>query len=162
MRGALVGAGLALVAGVLAGCSDAAPDDASEEEFCDAFGKLGTSGTDFDKNMDAFKDLEDTGTPDDIPDDAREGFEIVIDTADEADNQEDAAKAFEDLSQADEKKVTSFFTYTIKKCSDLPSLPSDLPSVDVPDLPSDVPSDLPSDLPSELTDIPSDLLSPTS
>ena len=157
MRGALVGAGVVLVAGVLTGCGggSGAPDDASEKDFCDGFQKLGESGDDFDKSKDAFKDLEDTGTPDDMPDDAREGFELIIDIADEADSSKDAEKKVADLSKDEQKKVEAFSTYTVKKCMDLPT---ELPS----DLPTELPSDFPSDLPSDLTDIPSDLLSPTS
>ena len=154
MRGALLGAGVVLMAGVLTGCGGDAPDNASEKDFCDAFQKLGESGDDFDKSKDAFKDLEDTGTPDDMPDDARDGFELIIDIADEADSTEDAEKKVADLNTGERKKVEAFSTYTLKKCVDMPDLPSDLPT--------DLPSDFPSDLPSDLTDIPSDLLSPTS
>ena len=154
MRGALVGAGVVLVVGVLTGCGGDASDDASEKDFCDAFQKLGESGDDFDKSKEAFKDLEDTGTPDDMPDDARDGFELIIDIADAADSTEDAEKKVADLNTGERKKVEAFSTYTLKKCVDMPDLPSDLPT--------DLPSDFPSDLPSDLTDIPSDLLSPTS
>ena len=153
MRGALVGAGLVLMASVLAGCGDA-PEDASKKDFCDAFEKLGKSGNDFDKSKDAFKDLEDTGTPDDIPADARKGFELILDIADKADSSKDAEKRVEDLSKDDQKKVEAFSTYTVKKCLDMSDLPSDLPT--------ELPSDIPTELPSDLTDIPSDLLSPTS
>ena len=108
------------------------------------------SGDDFDKSKDAFKDLEDTGTPDDMPDDAREGFELIIDIADEADSSKDAEKKVEDLSKDEQKKVEAFSTYTVKKCLDMPDLPSDLPT--------DLPTDAAERLPSDLTDIPSDLL----
>jgi hypothetical protein len=175
MRGALVGAGLVLMAGVVTGCGgDDAPDDASDKDFCDSFQRLGSSGDDFAKSKDAFKDLEDTGTPDDIPDDAREGFEIILDVANDADDSKEAAKKVEELSKDDQKKVEAFTTYTLKKCMDLPELPSDLPTElpsdfptelpsDFPsDFPTELPSDFPSDFPSDLTDIPSDLLSPTS
>ena len=154
MRGALVGAGLVLMAGILTGCGGDAPDDASEKDFCDAFQKLGDSGDDFDKSKDGFKDLEDTGTPDDMPDDARAGFELIIGIADEADSSKDAEKKVADLSKDEQKQVEAFSTYTVKKCLDMPDLPSDLPT--------DLPTELPSDFPSDLTDIPSDLLSPTS
>ena len=158
MRGALLGAGVVLMVGVLTGCGGDAPDDAPEEaskkDFCGAFQKLGESGDDFDKSKEAFKDLEDTGTPDDMPDDARAGFELIIDIADEADSSEDAEKKVEDLSKDEQKEVEAFSTYTVKKCLDMPDLPSDLPT--------ELPSDLPTELPSDLTDIPSDLLSPTS
>ena len=169
MRAALVGAGLVLMAGLVSGCSDTpdeASDDASKKDFCDEFAKLGESGDDFDKSKDAFKDLEETGTPEDIPDDAREGFEIIIEIAGDADSEKDAEKQAEDLSKEDQTKLAAFGTYTVKTCMDVPELPSDLPTElpsDFPtELPSDFPTELPSDFPSDLTDIPSDLLSPTS
>ena len=150
MRVALVGAGMVLMAGMLAGCGDDAPDNASKKDFCDAFEAVGNAGDDFDKGKERLQDLKDTGTPEDIPDDAREGFDILLDVVDDADTTDDLDKAAGDLSKDDTKKVEAFTTYTIKKCTDLG------------DLPSDMPTELPSDLPSELTDIPSDLLSPTS
>ena len=167
MRIALVGAGLALMAGGLTACGgsgDDAPGDASSEDFCGSFAKVSRSGDDFDKTKDAFQDLKDTGTPDNMPDDAREGFEILTDIATNADSEKDATKKAEDLSADDEKKVTKFIAYTAKECSDaLSDLASDLPS-DLPtDLPTELPSDLPTEIPSELlSDIPSDLLSPSS
>ena len=163
MRIALVGAGLALMAGGLTACggsSDDAPEDASSKEFCGSFQKVSKSGDDFDKTQQAFQDLKDTGTPKDLPDDARQGFEILTDIAVDADDEKDATNKAEDLSKDDEKKVTKFIEYTVKECSDaLGDLPSELPS----DLPTELPSDLPTEIPSELlSDIPSDLLSPTS
>jgi hypothetical protein len=152
MRVALVGAGVALMAGMLTGCGGDAPGDASKEDFCDAFEKVGNAGDDFGKGKDAISELEDTGTPDDISDDAREGFEILLDVVDGADSSKEAEEAADDLSKDDAEKVEAFTTYTIKKCTDLGDLPSDLPS--------DMPTELPSDFPTE--DIPSDLLSPTS
>ena len=90
MRRVLVGATMLLVAGMTAACG--APDDASKKDFCDAIEGLNKAGDDFDKNKDAFEELGDTGTPDGISDDGREGFEILIDLADEADSNKDAEK----------------------------------------------------------------------
>ena len=75
MRRVLVGATMLLVAGMTAACG--APDDASKEDFCDAIEGLNKAGDDFDKNKDAFEELGDTGTPEGISDDGREGFEIL-------------------------------------------------------------------------------------
>ncbi|RYP88714.1 hypothetical protein EKO23_02195 [Nocardioides guangzhouensis] len=147
MRVALVGAGMVLMAGMLAGCGDDAPENASKEDFCDAFEAVGSAGDDFDKGKERLQDLKDTGTPEDIPDDAREGFDILLGVVEDADSADEVDKAAEDLSKEDTKKVEAFTTYTIKKCTDLG------------DLPSEMPSDMPTELPS---DIPSDLLSPTS
>ena len=115
MRRVLVGATMLLVAGMTAACGS--PDDASKGDFCDSIEGLNKAGDDFDKNKDAFEELADTGTPDGISDDAREGFEILIDLADEADSNKDAEKAAEDLGSDEEKKVEAFGEYVGKTCA---------------------------------------------
>ena len=115
MRRVLVGATMLLVAGMTAACG--APDDASKNDFCDAIEGLNKAGDDFDKNKDAFEELGDTGTPDSISDDGREGFEILVDLADEADSTKDAKKAADDLSSDDEKKVEAFGKYVGETCA---------------------------------------------
>ncbi len=160
MRIALVGAGLALMAGGLTACGgsgDDAPEDASSKDFCGSFAKVSKSGDDFDKTKDAFKDLKDTGTPDGHARRRPRGLRDPHRHRHDADSEKDATKKAEDLSKDDEKKVTKFIAYTVKECSDvLADLPSDLPT----DLPTELPSDLPTEIPSELlSDIPSDLLS---
>jgi hypothetical protein len=115
MRRVLVGAAIVLVAGMTAGCGS--PDDASKGDFCDAIQGLNKAGDDFDKNKDAFAELGDTGTPDGISDDAREGFEILVDLADEADSNKDAEKSAKDLSSDEKKKVEAFGEYVGKTCA---------------------------------------------
>ncbi|MET1060976.1 MAG: hypothetical protein ABWX84_15345 [Nocardioides sp.] len=105
---------MVVVAGMTAGCG--APDDASTKDFCDAIAGLGEAGDDFDKNKDAFKELGDTGTPEGISDDGREGFEILVDLADEAKSSKDAEKSGDDLSSDDEKKVEAFGKYVGETC----------------------------------------------
>jgi hypothetical protein len=129
-----MGAGLALMAGMLTGCggdsggSDDAPQSASKEDFCKAFEAVGSAGDDFDKGKEKLQELKDTGTPEDIPDNAREGFDLLMDAVADAESSDDASKALDDLSTADQKKVREFTAYTIKKCTDLGDLPSDIPS----------------------------------
>ena len=164
MRIALVGAGLALMAGGLTACGgsgDDAPEDASSKDFCGSFAKVSQSGRRLRQDEGRLPGPQGhRAPPTNMPDDAREGFEILTDIATDADNEKDATNKAEDLSKDDEKKVTKFIAYTVKECSDvLADLPSDLPS----DLPTELPSDLPTEIPSELlSDIPSDLLSPSS
>lgn len=134
VRVALMGAGLALMAGMLTACggdgggSDDAPESASKEDFCNAFEAVGNAGDDFDKGKEKLEELKDTGTPEDIPDDAREGFDLLMDVVGDADSSDDASKALDDLSAGDQKKVREFTEYTIKKCTDLSDLPSDVPT----------------------------------
>ena len=115
MRRVLVGATMLLVAGMTAACG--APDDASKEDFCDAIKSLNNAGDDFDKSKDAFEELGNTGTPDGISDDGREGFEILVDLADEAESTKDAKKAADDLSSDEEKKVEAFGKYVGETCA---------------------------------------------
>ena len=77
----------------------------------------GVAGSDFGKSRDAFADLGDTGTPEGISADAREGFEILVDLADEADSNEDAEKSAKDLSSDEKKKVDAFGKYAGKTCA---------------------------------------------
>lgn len=166
-----------LLALSLTACGGGAPSDASVKDYCAAV-KGNTGDTDFlkafedkdyDKIADLFKEqaekVEEVGTPKDIPDEAREGFEIQLDAIKKLDG-DDVKKGFESkdgedpfkdkISKDDEKKVEAYSKYESETCSDS----GEAPSVDVPtpDLPTDgLPTDgLPTDgLPSG---VPSDLL----
>ena len=59
-----------------------APEEASVDEFCKPFTDAGMDP----KLSEVADQLKDVGTPKDIPDDARKGFEILIDHADELDD----------------------------------------------------------------------------
>ena len=151
-----------------------APEDASVDDFCQAYTSLQddiVEGLDANASADEqaqravsllqdwTAQLEEVGTPSDIPDEAREGYELILETADDLPT--DAAPSditgLEDqFSDAQNQAADAFGTYATDTCPvSLPDLPSDLPS----ELPSDLPTDrLPSDLPSNLTreDLPSD------
>lgn len=179
----LASAGAAVLLGLaLTACGGGAPSDASVDEFCEvvtgtaddeAFSKA-VADEDWDKLADLIKEqadnVEEVGTPEDIPDDAREGYEIQLDAAKDVDP-DDIEKAFKeggegedpftaDLDKDEKKKLEAYTSYQAKTCSgaDAPDTdevePSDL-STD--DLPTDVPSDLPTspeDLESLLSDLP--------
>jgi hypothetical protein len=156
---AVVIAGLSLVAcgsdddgggggGGDAGDSGGAPDNASTEDFCGVFTDMSSdfsAGGSADEQADAAHELadkfNDVGTPDDIPADARNGFEVFIgflgdvnaDDIEAFDNASpDDAGALADVlgvDEADVADVTAFFTYTATACvGDLSQLPTDLPS----------------------------------
>jgi hypothetical protein len=166
MRIALVAAGLVLVGATTTACGGP-PEDASKDEFCDVmvennpFDGGTPSQDDFDDWVD---ELKDTGTPDNISDDARKGFEVMIDAMEDFDV--DDAEAIDDLDEFvddkdDQKAAEKFSLYFVKECiGELPSgLGSDLPT-DVPSLPTDLPSGFPSDFPTSLpSDFPTDLSS---
>jgi hypothetical protein len=130
MRRLIAGASLALAAAFLTGCggdADDAPDDASSEDFCEAMESAPDGeGTPSEDDIQEWADeLADTGTPDDIDDDQREGFEILVETLDDADPDDYADDAgLEDVIEDsdDREKVTAFFTYYGETCFDMPDV----------------------------------------
>jgi hypothetical protein len=163
------------------GNADDAPDSASVEDFCDGLNafdeEIGDDLSDEEKVDQAHEladELSEIGTPDDISDDAREGFELYLKAISEVDaddiGQFESAASEEELREAlglseDEyAKVTAFFTYTGEKCFDVPTdVPTDIPTDDLPtDLPTDIPTDLPTDFsfPTDFS-LPTDFSFPT-
>jgi hypothetical protein len=146
MKHVLMAATLVLVAGTTVGCgggdsskdSGGAPADASESEFCDTFTKFteDMAGSSDQKTSDQIKTAKDAvdklaevGTPKGIPADARDGFEIFIDTIkgiDDNASQEDLQSIDSDLSKTENDKVTAFTTYYSDTCA--PAAPSESPS----------------------------------
>lgn len=106
------------------------PRDASVPDFCSAVtDRSWVDGLDPDSSGDEIVDalgkwadeLEETGTPDGIPDDAREGFEITIDTLhdldpDDFDSPDDLRGVTGDLSEDDQAKVDALTDYRSEKC----------------------------------------------
>ena len=84
-----------------------APTDASVEDFCRTIGDLST--LDPEKLVD---DLAEVGTPEGIPADAREGFEVMIDEA-----------TADEISDADQGKVNTFVAYVAETCGAFPADP---------------------------------------
>lgn len=144
MKHALIAASLVLVAGTTAGCGgssstssdDAAPTAASEKDFCAGFAAVaddmqgmepGSEPAEMIKTLKSgIGDLEETGTPEDIPADARDGFDLTVDMVkglDEDAAPEDLAKMEEQFSDEDKEKVDAFDTYLTETCPEL-SAPS--------------------------------------
>lgn len=131
MKIALLAASLVLVGGTATACGGGAPTDASAKDFCAAITKInetsGPSGGE-DPTEDqikeikgAFEDLEEVGTPEDIPDDAREGFELLTEQVADVDDDASAKEleeAGEDFSGDDQKKSQAFGEYVGKTCAE--------------------------------------------
>jgi hypothetical protein len=116
----------------LSGCGDSdddSPAAASEEDFCATFTKLGEEFTEMGTDPDpaavikAIKaiaeDMEDTGTPEDIGDDARDGFEITLEQIDELDDDasmDEFMALGDDVSASDQEKVDAFDDYLSETC----------------------------------------------
>ncbi|MDF9718026.1 hypothetical protein INN71_16725 [Nocardioides sp. ChNu-153] len=93
MKRVLSIAALVLAGGTLSACGGGAPTDASEEDFCSSFesalttlGEQAEAEPDTEVDLgDAIDELESTGTPENIPDDAREGYESLLEALNDAD-----------------------------------------------------------------------------
>jgi hypothetical protein len=129
-----------LVVGLLAGCGDDggdggggaadAPKNATVEEFCqpfvDMYQDVVAKGEDI-ADEDAVRIARDTadksreaGTPEDVPEDARKGWELVIEKLSELD--EDATteevQAAQNLSEEEQKYSDALARYVASKCAD--------------------------------------------
>ena len=141
-----------LVGTVTSACSGSsgAPSDASRDDFCDAANSLmsdlvpedmSTMELPSDEDMaQAVKDwaarMEEVGTPEGISEDARKGFESVVDQAEEIDaedfsmeNLEDLEKGGADASAEEEKQAEAFGNYLTDTCGS----PTD--DIELPELP---------------------------
>lgn len=137
MRLGLAAAGLVLVAGGAVGCGDdgdgggGSADAPSTEEFCGALKDFEDGFGDADPTKDlegyiaSLKDaadtLEDVGVPDDMPDDAKDGYDLTIKTIqDLSDNAtlDDLAK-IGDVSEEEQKKIDALDDYISEECPDL-------------------------------------------
>ena len=145
MKLGLLAASLVLVAGGAVGCGDddgsggggsKADAAASTEDFCGAFQAFADDLTDLTGDEDnlgeilkkAAKRIEDVGTPEDIPDDAKEGLQLTLDAIGDLpdDASPDELDALEDeFSDADQKKADAFDDYLEKTCPDLGTGDSD-------------------------------------
>ncbi len=138
-RVAAVGAPLLLAVSLTAcgGGGSSAPDDTSKADFCKAYNDEGVlDGLDPEAKpedqakdltaalKDYYKNLEDVGTPKDIPDDAREGFEIAVNAIDDID-EDKIQKAIEDqdadaldseISKDDQDKAQKFDDWASDYC----------------------------------------------
>ena len=123
MKIGLMAASLVLVAGGATACSNSA----SKDEFCNGYedfikALFKAEGDNYGEQLkDAASEFEDVGTPDDIPDDAKEGLEIVMEKIQEIDDDataEDVQNLDEDLSEDDQKKADAFEEYLQKTCPD--------------------------------------------
>jgi hypothetical protein len=148
MKLGLAAATLVLVAAGAVGCSDdgdgGGDDSASTEDFCGALQDFQSSFSDADPTKDlpgyikmlkdAADKLDEVGTPDGMPEDAEDGFDLTIDRIDDIpdDATLDDLTAFGDLSEADQKKSDALDDYIEKECPDLTDDSS--PSVDDQDV----------------------------
>ncbi len=133
-----------------------APTSASEEEFCKQWETLDSldedDAEDFEKAKQLFVDLGKLGTPEDMPAEAREGFEVYLDFAKSLDSPEDTARLEDEVTAEQGQKMQAFFVYMAETCTGLSEgddpieTPTGAPTLDID--PSEFPSFNPSDMPS--------------
>jgi hypothetical protein len=126
-----------LVVGLLAGCGDDgggdaadAPTDATVEEFCQPFVDMyqdvvskgeGISDADAVKiAKDTADKLREAGTPEGMPEDARKGWELVIEKLNELDENatKEEVQAAQNLSVEEQKYSDALAQYVASKCAD--------------------------------------------
>lgn len=116
-RAAVVAAACAAT-GLLAGCGGV-PTDASVKDFC-AKGEKFSASQSFATGQERAEDLADVGTPKGIDEDARKGFEELIDRVTSADDGTDFKKKADELSDAEANHLRALDSY-IKATCDLTS-----------------------------------------
>lgn len=97
-----------------------APTDASDDEFCDTLDGVESFADDDEiDGVGAAASLVETGTPEDTPDRARDGFETYVAFLEEVDGlSEDEAGDRYERELADASEVTAFFEFVIETCGD--------------------------------------------
>ncbi|GAA1508265.1 hypothetical protein [Nocardioides humi] len=133
----LAAAGVAALLGLtLTACGGSYPADASTKDFCGGVQDVLTATTsvageeptedEWEDLQDAYEDLGEIGTPKEIGDDERNGFEVIVDTITDLDYDEakksfgdkDGSDAIPGVSKDDEKDADAFFEYVEKTCAD--------------------------------------------
>lgn len=135
IRGGVVVASLSLVLGACGGGgASSAPEDAKEDDFCETYNSLiNEILADVDAEADDEEQAKtivtglktwseamlETGTPEDISDDAREGFVLSMESIEELDadaSQEDFESLGDDFSAEETDLGTAFSTYATETC----------------------------------------------
>lgn len=126
-------AALALLAGGLTACGgddpSSAPADASRKDFCEAYASqisaLARSAREDgpDRAAEAMRDwsrrAQEIGTPVDMPDDARRGFETIVEEIDalgSGPTQRELDALGEDLGARAQREVAAFGEYAVSSC----------------------------------------------
>jgi hypothetical protein len=128
-----------LVLGLLAGCGDDAadaadaadaPSNASVEEFCQPFvdmlTEVSAQGEDISDEdavqlaKETAEKLREAGTPEDMPEDARKGFELVVKKLAELpdDATKDEVEKAQELTDEEQKYSDALGRYIAEKCAD--------------------------------------------
>ena len=140
MKLGLVTACLVLVVGGAAGCGGDdssgggggdASDSTSTADFCGALQEFQDDFSAADPTSDvtgyikalkeAAEKLEDVGTPEDMPDDAKDGFKVTVDKIDSIDDDStiEDLNSLGEVSDEDQKKIDALDDYISEECPEL-------------------------------------------
>ncbi len=120
-----------------AGCGDDSKDDASKEperktassteDFCAAITEFSQAagGTDWAAVQKAADSLESTGLPEDAPEEAGQGYDVVLELVGEYDSNEEIEK---NITDDQNTSVEQLLTYTQGACGQPSGSPSASPS----------------------------------
>jgi hypothetical protein len=129
MKVGLVAASLLLVVSGASGC--AGGETASQEEFCGAFqdfydslAEVGSGeASDYMQKLRAEAEkIDDVGVPEDIPDDAKAGLRLVLDSIADLDDDAtlvDLGRLEENYSAEEKEQTAAFQSYLEETCPDL-------------------------------------------
>ena len=146
MKHVLIAAAVLSLGGLVAGCGDNsdsassaaspsststspadAPSDASSTDLCSAL-TAGSGIKDGSDVVDFANGLQQAGTPSDIPDDARKGFEVYVGVLQDIDPKTTATELKNmknpDLSKTEQTEVQSFLSYAGQACASQSASPS--------------------------------------
>ena len=161
MKHSLLAASLVLVAAAAVGCGGGGgsggggtPSDASADDFCGVFDDFNAAvvelGEDAENSeliaalKDTGEELEEVGTPEDISDDARAGFELTVKTIEDLDDdasEKELESLEEDFSDEEKEQSDAFNEYLSETCEGGSGEPSEVPS----EVPTEVPTEEPSE-----------------
>lgn len=128
------------------GGGSSAPSDASKADFCKSYVSVLDYTNPMEQEQPTGKDikeyasnLEETGTPEDMSDEEREGFEVFIEATDklEDDTKMEDADDIAKVSEEDKGKVDKFDAYAQDNCKAemqakikemMPEMPSGMPT----------------------------------
>lgn len=130
---------------------EAAPESASVEDFCAAYtGDPSDLPSDpspeeqVQSIQDAIEELADVGTPEDMPEEAKAGFDVYLEAA--ADLEPEDVQALEEAAQAPDPKAASeeVLGFSEEEAAQVDALQQYGMETCVPEAPSGAPTDIPS------------------
>ncbi|CAB4720997.1 MAG: hypothetical protein F2667_10340 [Actinobacteria bacterium] len=105
--------------------TEAPSGDGSSSEFCTAYGEIvAAGGDDLAAAKDAIDKLSSVGVPDDMPDDAVAGYELIVDSINDAESEEELTELGNAFTEKDTTDLLAFTSYVSETCADALGLPS--------------------------------------